>query len=293
MSKDKEYFVNRHGHKADVDNAVEQIATQDQATYAGETTLKPKKTRQRSFTWPKVSKKAGLISVLLVVGLVATAFILGWFGTNEYVSRTAAIRSAARTANSNIMTPEQSAINSISAQKAKLSAIQSCAGIVPSIFTAVIPGSGNKKSECESATVSNEQLKTGLGKLESITMFLAAQQKVLEPVLREQTVNEFASIPDVTAAWQTAREKLAALPVDQNASQFKDTLVQRVKAVVSAWEQLLSANSARDTEAFKAGEAALASAYEALREGASEADTLVAGAQSAINTSYDKLLGGT
>lgn len=286
----KNYFVNRHGHKADVDNAVQQIAQEELSTHTDNTSVKEESIPpRRAFIKSLISKKVTDGVLLIAAVLAGTALLLGWLTTTEYESRANTIKSAAHSVSTNLVNQEKSIAENIRIQESRLSRINTCNSTVPDLFALIIPGSAKKKSQCQAAVDSNLQLRNDLAALEKLATFLAAQQVVLQPVLKEQTENEFASIPDVTATWQTALNKLASITSDKDTASFKTTLLAKVEAVTRAWEQLKAANDSKNPAAFSAAETALASAYESLRTSANEADGMVNSLQTQINSAYKKL----
>lgn len=287
----KDSFVNRHGRKTDVDHAIGQIIEQEQVIVkAGEVTKKKPRPARRARSKLHISKGVADILLLIAATVAGAVLVLGLFAANDYESRSGSIKSAASLAGSSIPNSEKSITDSIRTQKTKLSTISSCSGMVPKVFSLLIPGAANKESDCMEAVADNKRLKNSLTSLEELSTFLTAQQAVLAPVLKEQSANEFASIPDVKTAWQTARDKLDLVPAGSNFVQFKNTLLFRVNAVVAAWEQLQASNGAKDETAFKTAEANLAAAYESLRASAGDADVMVNHLQAEINGAYKELL---
>jgi len=298
MSKDKQSFVTRRGHRVAIDDELESIDIDEQTPKAVEPTptpsagkTMPKKPRRAS---KGLSKRTKLIITGVVLALLLVPVLVGELVTAQYRGGVSSAQSAFRRHATEVVLPLQknATLNADQirgvAERVDDIASQMCRGGLLDNAAMLYPRSKDALDDCKTAQSGYASLVGSLYELEGQVRYLEKLDAAIKPVAVPIT-DEFAVIGAQLTSWQQVADSVKKLSPPESMKAVHETLKQHVDKAVEGWSKLGSANAAKDATGFTTAEKTLTSEYEAIRATGTTYSGLLDATQAKISNSYKAL----
>lgn len=285
-------FVNRHGHKVSVDDAVVEASPVSESTLPEQpAAVKPQKVK--TVRNKKPAKKIILIFFALLLGFLLVPVIGGELVRARYISsrdgaRAQLIEYATKTVvpqQKKQVTPSQLADAADRVEKIRDDA---CDGGFTDNLASIYPRAKVAFNECIVLKRKIDAIAVNLRDMESQVRYLDALTPVVDPVSRG-TAEEFAIISAQHENWRAVDGALAKLSPAASQRATHEQLKLQSKVIVDAWSALNTANNNQDAAAFAEAEKKLGAAYEAFRTSSAVLSKILNDTQTALTTNYKAL----
>jgi hypothetical protein len=294
--RDKDGFVNRHGHRTDLnridlsDVSVDQDGDVHSAAPPKAENPKPVRTKRR-FVWRKrytITIAAVVAALILIPVLAGESLVVRYNsgagsvdGRLEKLIRDKVLPSQKQTTIKAAAIGEMaSAVNDIRSSI--------CAGGLLDNMAMLYPRAKSAHEKCIAKAEQLSALSGGLRQLESQTRYvesvMAATKTITAPLSEP-----YAVMSAQHANWQAARDAVNKLHAPNEWAEQHTTLVRHFSAIVEAWSSLNTASDAQDRTKFEQAEKALNSGYEGVRTTVSELVTTLNATQTNVTKSYKNL----
>jgi hypothetical protein len=289
----KKAFVNRHGHRADMNRIdLSNISVERDGEVPTRVQTEPKRAQpiraKRSFKL-RWSKRTKLIIAGAVVLLLMLPVIVGEVIAASYRSDASAVSGKLNKLISDKVLPSQqkTTINSstIGEMSAGVDAIRSstCAGGLLDNMATLYPRAKSAYDDCIKTSGQLSDLSTSLKKLEAEERYLESVLSATKTVTTPLT-EPFAVIDAQQTNWVAARDAVKKLNPPNEWQQQHAALNKWVAAVADGWTALNAASGAQDKAKFEAAEKALNAGYEGIRNIVDELSTGLHATQNSITT---------
>ena len=270
-------YTNRRGKRVRVDEDDVVVTKQTSAPKPVKRTIKlprlPKVRLSRRFGMT-LTVMAGIV---LLAGIVTADSI-----KRDYERQTAVMKRTITDRSKQSSSNQSSALTSITQLKSALTARADCKVSGVDVVSWYGPAKTARET-CQSTADAYTKLQTSLGDMETIARYLEATNTALDPALIPTTSGEFAIISDYRDAWRTTVVDLTAQTAPTVLKRQHETLTDKAKRVLDAWEALNTANNTHDAEAFRTAEKTLNERYSDFRTSSDALSVLAQSTQSSIS----------
>ncbi|HXH04948.1 MAG TPA: hypothetical protein VNI82_00805 [Candidatus Nitrosotenuis sp.] len=286
----REYFVNRHGKKLDINGAVADIEQNEQKPLVQQSeslqVKQPSAPRlSGKITRPKMTfpKKTLIILSALILVAVFSLIVVADTARRDYQRQTSAMKGSVVEAQKHSISADTSAYDASRGLLDKLKKYDACQTSAPELISKNYDPAKDALSECSETLASYNNVRQQLESMKVASQYLESQKKALAPALKLSVNGEFAEIPSNATAWQTSFETVQKIKPPREFEKTHEKLVEDVETVSRAWVVLSDAARDQSAEGFTRAEAVLTRAYETLRGSGDEFDTLVLAQQKSLD----------
>ena len=290
--KDKKTFVNRHGHRADmnrIDLSDISVESDGEVHHISPATVEPKKARERQRITIKWNKRSVLIIAGVLVLLLILPIAAGEIIAVNYRAGAAGVDNKLNKFITDKVLPSQKQTTIKSSSIAEITAgvdvirSETCAGGFTDNLSKLYPRAKSAHDDCIKKSGQLSDLSASLRKLESenryVESILSATKTVATPL-----TEPFAVIDAQQTNWVAARDAVKKLtPPAQWQSQHKE-LLDWIAKVADGWTALNAASGAQDKAKFELAEKDLNAGYEGIRNTVDGLGASLHTTQSAITT---------
>ena len=278
-------YTNRRGKRVRVED--------DAVTAVAPTVASKPARKRRPVTLPRIPKvrlsRQVIVTLVISLGVLLLAILITADSVKrDYERQTAAMKRTITDRSKQSSSNQSSALTSITQLKSALTARAECKVSGVDVVSWYGPAKTAREA-CQSTADAYTKLQTSLGDMETIARYLDETSSALEPALIPTASGEFAIISDYRDAWRTAVVDLTAQTAPTVLKRQHETLTDKAKRVLDAWEALNTANNAHDTDAFRAAEKTLNERYSEFRTSSDALSVLAQSTQSSI-TRYIALI---
>lgn len=299
MKKGKE-FVNRHGHKANLnsidlsDVSVENDgAIHSDMELDSESLQTPPPVSSKRFSW-KWSKRTWLIIGGIAVLLIILPILAGEGLAASYRAGAGSVHNRLqKLVHDKVLPSQKQAIikaSTIGEITAAVEGIRSstCDGGLADNLAMLYPRAKTAHNECIQKTGQLSNLSTNLKKLEAQSRYIESILNATKTVTAPST-EPFAVITAQQSNWQEARDAVNKLHPPNEWQEQHRTLVRWMSGITEAWLSISTASDTQDKAKFEEAEKALSASYEGIRNIVNELISTVHQTQTDITLSYKKL----
>lgn len=294
----KEEFINRHGHKANLntidlsDVSVENDGIVHHTSETDTTDKKPKPVRSsRTFKW---GKRHTLITAIVVLLLVGVPVLAGEVLAANYRSGADSVHSRLEKLVTDKILPAQKAgtikASTVSEASAAIDDLRSstCGGGLADNLAMLYPRAKSAHDDCIRRTNQLSDLSSNLKKFESHARYIESVVAAAKTVTTPGT-EPYAVVSAQQTNWQQARDAIDKLHAPSDWRTQHDDLKKGFKTIAAGWSALNSATDAHDKAAFEAAEKSLNSGYESIRKIVDQLDIALLKTQSDVTAVYQNI----
>lgn len=280
-----EQYVNRHGKKTDVEEALAGLsATEQRASQPMKHTSRVPKTvkpPRRKLPRIRLSRNAWLmIGALVIIGAIA-ALVTADSVKRDYERQSAAMRRSISDAGKISPSEQASASTVAGTLLAALSAPTDCRVTGLDVISWYGPAK-TARQDCQATSERYGRLKKAVSDMKVTSGYIEEVSALLSTPLALPTDDQFAIIAEYDDAWIKAYDSVSRLTPPSAVKDAHLLLVDRVGAIKTSWSKLHDANDKQDMTAFKSAETELTKSYETFRLSSSDLSSLLHKLQTTI-----------
>lgn len=282
-------FVSRHGKKSTVDDVIDEVSVQDipKSVITSEEKGSKKPRPNKKFPRIRVSRKVGVVLLIVILALLFTALLLADASRREYQRQTYVMKLTVKDLSSKTFSNETTARDAIFGLTSQLTT-ENCSEN-ELFFVAMYPPAAQAARECRETAELHGNLVTALTEMSSLVTYLESQEKVLSGALSPPSDGAFAEIPNESMSWSKAYDDVKKIGPPTVVKNAHDALVANIQQVAGAWRELNDAQNSQNANAFTTAETKLTKAYEKLRTNGNELSAVLDAQQKAVSQSVRAL----